>query len=263
MLDHYPLINYPLTTDEEDALLFYVMRDLSTRVNIILTDEEKEEYFEKVAIRDGMRPEDVAWEMYNSEALWWTVLYANEIHDYLRDWYKSEPQIMEYTIDKYGIDRVYALHSIVDDYGNAVGTVNEQGSTYIADSVTDLITVTCLGHGYTVGDRVYLLMMSGNAVTNSYTVYSTPNIDTFTVEATITANTSGSCTAAKITPDRLWLYNGNGVTTSSYPYDVRGLTNYEYELVENEKRRHIQVIKPKYISEFVATFKDRVKNAKY
>jgi hypothetical protein len=262
MLDNYPLISYPLSTDEEDALLFYVMRDISTRVNIILTEQEKDEYFETVAIREGMRPEDIAHEIYNDESLWWTVLFANEMHDYLHDWYKSEPQILEYTIDKYGENNVSALHSIVDDYGNKVGTVFEQGATYTADSVSDRITVSCLGHGYISTDRIYLHFTSGTAVTGAYEIYSIPTPDSFVVEATITSNTSGSCTATKIAPDSLWLYNGNAVTNPSFEYDVRGLTNYEYELLENEKKRYIRVIKPKYITNFVATFKDKVADAK-
>jgi hypothetical protein len=261
MLDKYPRINYPLSVDDDDLPVYYQLRDITTRVNLILTDAEKQEYFEVYEIREGDRPEDVAFKLYGDEGLHWTIMYANERHNYLDNWYKSALQVEEYCIDKYGAERLNALHSIIDSYGNRVGTPYEKYGTYTGNSVTDTITADIAGHGYSIGSRVYLHFTSGNGETGSYTITNVPNSDSFVVAAPLGSNTSGSCSAALIGADRLWLNNTPSLTVSSYPDgDIRGLTNYEYELMVNERLRYIRAIKPKYISAFISAFNDQVKN---
>jgi hypothetical protein len=51
--------------------------------------------------------------------------------------------------------------------------------------------------------------------------------------------------------------NNNKTTTSS----IKEVTNYEYEVLENEKKRKILILKPQYLSVFVSDMKNIMKYA--
>lgn len=261
MLQYYSKINYPFP--DGNALKYLQVTDILTRVNLYLSEEDKEKYLATYSLDNGERPEDVSFSLYGDTKLFWTVLYANEMHDYIAEWYKTEEQIYEYALQKYGEDNLDEIHSIIDEYNNVVGSVFNKTGTYVGDAVTDIITITSAGHRYTTVDNVYLHFTSGNGETGTYNVYQVINDNIFTVQAVLPSNTSGSVICTKIAADAVWMYDDIDVMAPSYTFDVRGITNYEYELIENEKKRIINVIRPDYIESFVSKFRERVKYARF
>ena len=51
--------------------------------------------------------------------------------------------------------------------------------------------------------------------------------------------------------------NKNKVSTSA----IKEVTNYEYEVLENEKKRKILILKPQYLSVFISDMKNIMKYA--
>ena len=52
-------------------------------------------------------------------------------------------------------------------------------------------------------------------------------------------------------------FDSTPITTSATE-TVRGITNYEYEVDENEKKRTIYVLKPTYIGQFLDDMKNEM-----
>jgi hypothetical protein len=66
--------------------------------------------FDKYDVRDGERPEDVAFKLYGDAELHWIVLMVNDITDRYYQWPLSQPQFQEHLTDKYGAGSEDATH---------------------------------------------------------------------------------------------------------------------------------------------------------
>lgn len=53
-------------------------------------------------VKDGERPDNVAFKMYNDPTLDWIILLANDIYNIYEDWPKNSEQFSNYIVDKYG-----------------------------------------------------------------------------------------------------------------------------------------------------------------
>ena len=63
--------------------------------------------------------------------------------------------------------------------------------------------------------------------------------------------------STKIEPISITNTNKNKVSSS----EIKEVTNYEYEVSENEKKRKILILKPQYLSVFIGDFKNIMKYA--
>jgi hypothetical protein len=93
-----------------------------------VSDEFKQSAFlyEEYYVKDGETPESLAFDFYGSTQYHWVLLLCNEIIYVWNDWALPQLVLTNYTIDKYGVDNLYATHHYVDAAGyvtsNAVGT---------------------------------------------------------------------------------------------------------------------------------------------
>lgn len=76
--------------------------------------------------------------------------------------------------------------------------VNFHTSTYSQSGTT--ITITQSSHGYTVGQQLYFVKTSGDAVTGFYTVATVISSSQFTITATASLTTSGNCNIVNVLP---------------------------------------------------------------
>jgi hypothetical protein len=66
--------------------------------------------FDKYDVKDGERPEDVAFKYFGDAELHWVVLMTNNITDRYYQWPLSQPQFQEHLTDKYGAGNEDAVH---------------------------------------------------------------------------------------------------------------------------------------------------------
>ena len=66
--------------------------------------------FDKYDVRDGERPEDIAFREYGDPELHWIVLMTNNITDRYYQWPLTQPQFQEHLKDKYGAGSEDAVH---------------------------------------------------------------------------------------------------------------------------------------------------------
>jgi hypothetical protein len=65
-------------------------------------------------VKDGEKPETIAYKYYGSVDSTWLVLYANEIFDPIWDWVLDDKEFNKYIVSKYG--SIQAAHTTVDHY---------------------------------------------------------------------------------------------------------------------------------------------------
>ena len=66
--------------------------------------------FDNYDVRDGERPEDIAFKLYGDPELHWVILMTNNITDRYYQWPLTQPQFQEYMKDKYGAGSEDAVH---------------------------------------------------------------------------------------------------------------------------------------------------------
>jgi hypothetical protein len=66
--------------------------------------------FDNYDVRDGERPEDIAFKVYGDAELHWVILMTNNITDRYYQWPLSAPQFEEHLTDKYGAGSEDAVH---------------------------------------------------------------------------------------------------------------------------------------------------------
>lgn len=93
-------------------------------------------------VKDGERPEHIAYDVYNNAKYHWIILLTNKIVDPYFDWYMSLPELESYCKNKYGSSWQETHHYIYnpptktyvywEDYSK-----DQNGSTEISDMNTD------------------------------------------------------------------------------------------------------------------------------
>ena len=66
--------------------------------------------FDNYDVKDGERPEDVAFKWFGDAEYHWVILMTNNITDRYYEWPLTQPQFQEYMKDKYGAGNEDAVH---------------------------------------------------------------------------------------------------------------------------------------------------------
>ena len=66
--------------------------------------------FDAYDVKEGERPEDIAYRVYGDTELHWVILMTNNITDRYYQWPLTQPQFQEHLKDKYGAGNEDAVH---------------------------------------------------------------------------------------------------------------------------------------------------------
>ena len=66
--------------------------------------------FDNYDVRDGEKPEDIAYKWFGDAQLHWVILMTNNITDRYYQWPMNQPQFAEFLTDKYGAGNEDAVH---------------------------------------------------------------------------------------------------------------------------------------------------------
>jgi hypothetical protein len=97
---------YDMKGDQNYKLLPDILRRVKLRTGI----RSGPFLFDNYDVKDGERPEDVAFKLYGDAEYHWIVLMTNNITDRYYQWPLSQPQFQEYITDKYGAGSEDAVH---------------------------------------------------------------------------------------------------------------------------------------------------------
>ena len=86
-----------------------LLPDILRRVKLRATIKSGGMLFEKYDVKEGEKPEDIAFKWFGDAELHWVILMTNNVTDRYYDWPLNQVQFAEFITDKYG-DNVDAVH---------------------------------------------------------------------------------------------------------------------------------------------------------
>ena len=225
--------NFPYT--------FYSLDDINTTqvvtnitLRVRLSDELKKNLslFDQYDIKDGETPEIVADKFYKNPQLHWIVLHTNDILDARFDWPLDTNSLVLYAQGKY--NNINAPHHYEDNNGvwtNANVYLNSSSQFTYFNNNDVIVNVTNTGTGVITKlqnySNIIVTVTSGGFIAG----------DKIALSSNANANANVSSTSL----------------ISSTP-----VTNLEYENIENESKRRINILKSKYVDSIINDFKKKL-----
>ena len=102
----FPLMAYDVKGDRDYKLLPDILRRVKLRSGL----RSSSFMFDKYDVKDGEKPEDVAFKWFGDAEYHWVILMTNNITDRYYQWPLSQPQFAEHLTDKYGAGSEDAVH---------------------------------------------------------------------------------------------------------------------------------------------------------
>ena len=102
----FPLMIYDMKGDDKFKLLPDILRRVKTRASI----KSSLNIFDTYDVRNGERPEDIAFKWFGDAELHWVILMTNNVTDRYYGWPMNDVQFAEFLTDKYGAGSEDAIH---------------------------------------------------------------------------------------------------------------------------------------------------------
>jgi hypothetical protein len=102
----FPLMAYDMAGNQSYKLLPDILRRVKLRAGI----RSGAFIFDNYDVKDGERPEDIAFKWFGDAEYHWVILMTNNITDRYYQWPLSQPQFQEHLKDKYGAGNEDAVH---------------------------------------------------------------------------------------------------------------------------------------------------------
>ena len=102
----FPLMAYDMANNGVYKLLPNILRRVKLRSGI----RSGSFLFDNYDVKDGERPEDIAYKWFGDPELHWVILMTNNITDRYYQWPLTQPQFQEHLKDKYGAGNEDAVH---------------------------------------------------------------------------------------------------------------------------------------------------------
>lgn len=214
-----PTTLYPnLETDDNN---YVVMKNLMTRSAFLSEIMENAGVFYEYEVKEDETPEIIAHKLYGTVERFWMVLLFNNLMNPYYDFPLSSVQLDSLIQSKYGYDTSTAQTTTHHYERRTKRTVLVNGAEYSSNTQTVVISAQ---EANTV---------TGLAESNPYLPGTPDTVNTYQTDTDVI----------------------DGTTTVVTEYTVANVSVYTYELNENEKKRSIRLLDPKYASRVDAEFK--------
>mgnify|MGYP006099305657 FL=1 len=109
----FPLMSYDIKGDKVRKL----MPDILRRVKLRALIKSGGMLFDKYDVKEGEKPEDVAFKWFGDPELHWVILMTNNVTDRYYDWPMNQAQFAEYLNDKYSNPDAIHHYEVTKDSG--------------------------------------------------------------------------------------------------------------------------------------------------
>jgi len=130
---HFPTIDYDPTGDKNTKSI----RDILIRVKIKDAVRGTKAIFSKYDVKEGQRPEDVAYEEYGDTGLHWIILMMNEMTDPYYDWPMGLRDLESYVESKYTDVNATHHYEIAQSSGDTNTKIHVAADTVGATAITN------------------------------------------------------------------------------------------------------------------------------
>jgi len=107
---NFAQIDYDFTVSTDPAPILDTITDLTQRIQLKISDKDLDKLCNRYIIQEGETPERIAYNLYGSATLHWTILYVNRIADIYAEWPLSELALVAFCKRKYGEVGIYNTH---------------------------------------------------------------------------------------------------------------------------------------------------------
>ena len=114
--NRFPLIAYDIKGTKQYKLLPDILRRVKLRTGI----RNGSFLFDKYNVKQGEKPEDIAFKWFGDAEYHWIILMTNNVTDRYYQWPMTQAQFAEFLTDKYGAGNEDAIHhyEITKDSGD-------------------------------------------------------------------------------------------------------------------------------------------------
>ena len=130
---HFPTIDYDPTGNKNTKTI----KDILIRVTIKDAVRNTKAVFSKYDVKEGQRPEDVAFEQYGRANLHWIILMMNEIVDPYYEWPLSLRDLEKFVAEKYTDVNAIHHYEIAQSSGDTNTKIHVDSTTVGAEAITN------------------------------------------------------------------------------------------------------------------------------
>jgi hypothetical protein len=285
--DLFPIIGYDIAKEKYSN--YQYVKNIFYRTAFLKDVLENISAYYEYVINDNDKPEILAEKLYGNPNAYWIILYANNMLDAQYDWPLNNKGFSNYIISKYG--SIANSQTTIHHYEKVVSrTESLSGITsefkYVVDynsKTNSIINMSDVTGAFSNGEAVYQGSNLAYATFSANVIYWNSTASELTLANNIgqvlrynelvgDSSSANGTVASFNSPDVPYDYYLNlpatqGVST----YDVSGKTvteiisrnavsNYDYELDLNEKKRFIKIIKPEYYGSIMREFQNLTGN---
>ena len=115
----FPLFAYDIKNNNNYKLLPDILRRVKLRTLV----KSGGMLFDKYDVKEGEKPEDIAYKWFGDAELHWVILMTNNVTDRYYGWPMNQAQFAEFLTDKYGAGNEDAIHhyEVTKDSGRTTG----------------------------------------------------------------------------------------------------------------------------------------------
>lgn len=279
--DLFPIIGYDIAK-EKYSNYQYVTNIFFRTAFLKEVLENISAYYEYV-ISDNDKPEILAEKLYGNPDAYWIILYANNMVDPQYDWPLNNKDFSNYIVGKYG--SIANSQTTIHHYEKVVSrTESLSGITsefrYVVDyssKTNSIINMSAVSGAYSAGEAVYqgsnlayatfsANVINWNSTAGELTLANTVGqVLKYNVLIGDSSSANGTVSSFKVPDVPYNYYLSLPATQSVSTYEVSGKTvtetisrnavsNYDYELELNEKKRFVKLIKPEYYGSIMREF---------
>lgn len=259
----FPPIIYPFEINGQ--MVYKQITDITLNVRIFEILKQYATVYDEYDMLDGETPEIVSEKAYGSPNYHWVIMLLNERFDYVNDFPMDQVTFDTYVADKYGVE--FKLQCSQTQSGTDLLTTASTERLVVGQQIEYFVEYV----DSTQGNFVYF----DNKVS---TIVQIVNNTTFRISDTIashststeTAKFNGQSAVVKIgnlsnplyeihhyVDSEGYIVSEDNVNLDNEP-DAIEVTNYEYELQQNENKRRIKLISNQNLFALLAQFKNLI-----
>jgi len=138
----FPKLAYDMKGNNVRKLLPDILRRVKLRAKI----KSGGMLFDRYDVKEGEKPEDIAFKWFGDASLHWVILMTNDVTDRYYDWPMNHAQFAEFLTDKYG-DNVDAVHhyEIPRDSGRTTGQ-GPSDYSHLVEVNSDTVNATSISN---------------------------------------------------------------------------------------------------------------------
>jgi hypothetical protein len=102
----FPKLAYDITNTNNWRLVPDILRRVKQRASI----KAGQFLFDNYDVKEGEKPEDIAFKWFGDAQLHWVILMTNDITDRYYQWPMNQPQFQEFMTDKYDVGNEDTIH---------------------------------------------------------------------------------------------------------------------------------------------------------